>query len=113
MIKIYHNTRCGKSRCAIQLLEEKGATFEVIEYLKTVPTKAELTAIIGKLGIKPLDLIRKKEPIFLDNYKGKTLTDEQWIDAMLEHPILIERPIVVNGDKAVVARPAELLLGVI
>ena len=107
-IEIYYNPRCGKSRQAKAILEEKGVDFQVIEYLKETPTTKQLTELIAKLGIKPLELIRKGETIYKEQYKGKDLTDAEWIDAMVADPILIERPIVVNGDKAVVARPPEL-----
>lgn len=107
MITIYHNNRCGKSRSALSILQEKNIKFEVIEYLKDIPTMEDLTTIIKKLKIKPHDLIRTKEPIYIEKYKGKTLSDNEWLQAMHEHPILIERPIIINGNKAVVARPPE------
>lgn len=80
---------------------------EVVEYLKTPPAEDDLRHIIEKLGIKPIDLVRKGESVYKENYKGKTLTDEEWIAAMEAHPILIERPIVIKGDKAVIGRPPE------
>jgi arsenate reductase len=107
MITIYHNNRCTKSRCALDELEKSEKAFEVVYYLETPPNKSELAAIIQKLGIKPLELIRKGEKIFAENYKGKNLTDEEWIDVMIAYPILIERPIVISGDQAVIARPTE------
>ncbi|MGM9479504.1 arsenate reductase (glutaredoxin) [Pedobacter sp. GSP4] len=107
MITIYHNNRCTKSRCALEELEKSGKDFEVVYYLETPPNTTQLQEIIQKLGIKPIELIRKGEKVFTENYKGKTLTDEEWIDAMVEHPILIERPIVISGEKAVIARPTE------
>lgn len=107
MITIYHNNRCGKSRTALCILEEQGKPFKTVEYLKDVPSVEELKSIIKKLKIKPHDLIRTKEAVYVENYKGKTLSDDEWIQAMHEHPILIERPIVINGNKAVVARPPE------
>lgn len=107
MITIYHNTRCGKSRTALCILQEKNLDVKVVEYLKDVPSVEELTGIIKKLKIKPHDLIRTKEAIYIEKYKGKTLTDTEWIQAMHDNPILIERPIVINGNKAVVARPSE------
>ncbi|ARS39057.1 arsenate reductase (glutaredoxin) [Sphingobacteriaceae bacterium GW460-11-11-14-LB5] len=107
MITIYHNNRCTKSRCALAELENSGKAFEVIYYLETPPGKSELEEIIRKLGIKPLELIRKGEKVFTENYKGKTLTDEEWIDVMVAHPILIERPIIISGEQAVIARPTE------
>jgi len=107
MIKIYHNNRCTKSRCALEALEKSGKEFEVIYYLETPPNKKELQEIVQKLGIKPFELIRKGEKVFAENYKGKTLTDDEWVDAMIAHPILIERPIIISGDQAVIARPTE------
>lgn len=107
MIKIYHNNRCSKSRCALTALEESGQEFEVINYLQSTPTADELREIIEKLGIKPYDLIRKGESVYISEFKGKDLSDEEWIAAMVENPILIERPILVSGDKAVIARPTE------
>ncbi len=112
-MKIYHNPRCSKSRQTLQLIEEKGATVEVVKYLEDVPTKEELADIISKLGINPSQLIRKGEAIFKENFKGKDLTDDQWIEAMIAHPKLIERPIVVKGDKAVLGRPPENVLDLI
>jgi len=107
MIQIYHNNRCTKSRQVLQLLQESGAEFEVVYYLETPPNKSQLEELIAKLHIRPVELIRKTEKIFIENYKGKTLTDAECIKVMVEYPILIERPIVVSGDQAVVARPAE------
>ena len=107
MLTIYHNPRCSKSREGLALLELQDKPFTVIKYLNEPLTKKELTGIISKLGIKPLELVRQKEKIWTDTYKGNELTDDEVIDAMIAHPSLIERPIVVNGDKAVIARPAE------
>jgi len=112
-LKIYHNTRCSKSRDSFNLLIEKGIDFETIEYLKTPLSKAEITDLLVKLGMPAKDLIRKSEAIFKEQYKGKELTEEQWIDAMVEHPKLIERPIVVKGNKAVIGRPIELVVELI
>ena len=109
MIKIYHNTRCGKSRCALQILEERGQPYEVIEYLKTPLSADEIQDLLQKLGKKPLEIIRTKEQVFKENYQGKKLSDAEWIAAMVEYPILIERPIVVMGDKAWIAREEAVL----
>lgn len=105
MIKIYHNPRCSKSRQALQLVNERSEEVEVIEYLKNPPTVDELKVIVRKLNIRPQELIRKGESIFKTNFKGKELSDDQWIQAMVDQPILIERPIIVKGDKAVIGRP--------
>lgn len=113
MTKIYHNPRCTKSRQALALLEEKNEEIEIVEYLKTNPDKAELTSLIDMLGIAPLDLIRKGEDIFKENYKGKDLSDSEWIDAMVANPKLIERPIVVKNGKAVIGRPTEKVIEIL
>ena len=107
MIKIYHNPRCRKSREGLAFLQEKGHTFEEVRYLDTPFTKDELTVVVEKLGISPIELVRKTEAIWKENFKGKELSDAEIIEAMVENPKLIERPIVVHGNKAVVARPAE------
>ena len=107
MIQIYHNSRCSKSREYLNLLEHSGVEFEIIKYLETPPTFDELEALIGKLGINPIELIRKKEKLWLENFKNKVFTSKELIQIMVSNPILIERPIVVNGNKAVVARPIE------
>jgi arsenate reductase len=107
---IYHNPRCSKSRQTLQLLEEKGISPEVVLYLNDVPTKSDLKSILKKLNISSDQLIRKGEKDFKDNFKGKTLSEEEWIDAMIKFPKLIERPIVVNGDQAVIGRPPERVL---
>lgn len=107
---IFHNPRCRKSRDTLAILNDKRLEVEVIEYLKTPPTEVELRAVVKKLGIKPEELVRKGEAVYKENYKGKQLTDSDWIKAMVEHPILIERPIVIKGDKAVIGRPPENVL---
>lgn len=107
MIKIYHNNRCSKSRCALEVLENSGKDFEIIKYLEDMPTKKELQQLIKMLNIEPIDLVRKNEAIWKSEYKNKDLTNDAIIDAMLAHPKLIERPIVVNGDNAVICRPTE------
>jgi arsenate reductase len=104
---IYHNPRCSKSRETLALLEQSGATPQIIEYLKTPPTAAELKAIVAKLGIEPEQLVRKGEEIYKTHFAGKSLTAAQWIDAMAKHPVLIERPIVIKGTQAVLGRPPE------
>ncbi|WP_435262873.1 arsenate reductase (glutaredoxin) [Tenacibaculum sp. nBUS_03] len=107
MIKIYHNNRCSKSRLGLEILENSGKEFEVIKYLDTIPSKEELKEIIILLGISPIELVRKNEKIWKDSFKGKELTDNQIIEAMINNPKLIERPIVINGSKAIIGRPPE------
>ena len=107
MIKIYHNPRCSKSRQGLAVLEKSGKEFQTITYLKDQITKQELTSILVKLDIEPIDLIRKNEAIWKENYKGKPLSNSEIIDAMVQNPKLIERPIVLNNEKAVIGRPLE------
>jgi len=104
---IYHNPRCTKSRQTLALLQENEVEPKIVEYLATPPTAAELKSILTKLGMKPEQLVRKGEDVYRTNYAGRTLTDAQWIEAMVKHPILIERPIVVSGERAVLGRPPE------
>lgn len=104
-LKIYHNPRCMKSRETLALIEEKGVEVEIVEYLKEIPTAKELAVLINQLGIKPEQLVRKTEPVFKEQFKGKALSDKEWIDAMIANPKLIERPIVVKDNKAVLGRP--------
>jgi arsenate reductase len=112
-MEIYHNPRCSKSRNTLNIIKEKGKEVNIIEYLKTPPTKNELIAIIKKLGIPARDLVRKSEQDYKDHFKGKDLSDEEWIEAMVKYPKLIERPIVINGDKAVIGRPPEKVLEIL
>ncbi len=109
MIKIYHNPRCSKSRQGLALLEEAKVNFETIKYLDAPVTKTELEEVITYLGITPIQLVRKNEAIWKENFKGKELSDNKVIEAMVANPKLIERPIVINGDKAVIGRPVELI----
>jgi len=113
MIKIYHNPRCSKSRQGLAILEESGKAYEIVKYLENEVDVEQLKAIISKLGIKPIDLVRKNEAIWKSNYKGKSLSDKEIIDAMVTNPKLIERPIVVNENNAVVGRPPEIILNII
>jgi arsenate reductase len=106
-MKIYHNPRCRKSRETLALIEESGIEPEVIRYLDTPPSVEELAELVQLLGISPKDLIRKGEAIYKEQFKGKELSDREWLEAMVKHPKLIERPIVVEGGKAVLGRPPE------
>lgn len=106
-MKIYHNPRCTKSRQTLELIREAGIEPEIVEYLNDVPTEAELKELIQLLGIKPYDLLRRGEADFKENFKGKELSDDEWIAAMVKYPKLIERPIVVKQKKAVLGRPPE------
>jgi len=112
-MKIYHNTSCSKSNAALDLLQQNGITPEVVEYLHNTPTKEELTAILAMLNLKPLQLIRMNEQLFQEKFANMNLSDEEWIDVMLQYPILIERPIIVKDGKAVIGRPVEKVLNLL
>ena len=113
MIKIYHNPRCGKSREGLSILENSGKEYEIVRYLETIPDANELASIINSLGIKPLDLVRQKEKIWIDNFKNKELSNQEIIEIMVANPILIERPIVINGKNGVIGRPPENISSII
>jgi len=104
MITIYHNPRCQKSRTALQHIESLDTDVKIVEYLKNPPSVKELKEVLKLLQLKPVDLVRKKEPLFVSKYKDGSYSDTQWIKILVENPILIERPIVINGDKAIIAR---------
>ena len=106
-MKIYHNPRCTKSRETLKLVQDAGKEVEIIEYLVNPPSPAELKTILKMLNMKPLEIIRKGEDIFKQEFKGKNLSDEEWIEVMVQYPKLIERPIVVSNGKAVLGRPPE------
>jgi len=105
MISIYHNPKCSKSREGLSVLENSEKDFKKILYLEEKLTEKELVAILKKLEIPPIDLVRKKESIWKENYNGKKFSDQEIIKIMVENPKLIERPIVVNNDSAVIGRP--------
>jgi arsenate reductase (glutaredoxin) len=109
MIQVYHNPRCGKSRNCLAIIEEKGVQYEVIKYLENPPSYEQLVELLKKLNLKPLELVRQKEKIWIENYKNTKMTDEEIIQAMVSYPILIERPIVIKGDKAIIGREPEKL----
>ncbi|MCU7930417.1 MAG: arsenate reductase (glutaredoxin) [Candidatus Thiodiazotropha sp. (ex Codakia rugifera)] len=113
-IEIYHNPRCSKSRQTLQLLQENGIEPDVVEYLKTPPNKETLKHILDLLGLEPRDLMRKKENAYkeqqLDNPQ---LSRDQLIEAMIAHPKLIERPIVIKDGKAALGRPPEKVLDIL
>jgi arsenate reductase len=106
-ITIYHNPRCTKSRAALALLVERGIQPVIVEYLQTPPTAVELRAILHKLGLKPEQIVRKGEAIYKQNFAGVALDDDEWLEVLVKNPVLIERPIVVNGNRAAIGRPTE------
>lgn len=107
MITVYHNPRCKKSRAGLQYVTEKNMEFRVREYLKEPLTEVELTTLVMKLHIKPVELVRTQEEIFKKELKGLNMNDEEWIKVMVENPKLIHRPIVEGKYKAVVGDPPE------
>ena len=113
-VTIYHNPRCSKSRETLQLLKDKGIEPDVVEYLKDPPDAATLDALLRKLGIEPIELIRKKEAPYAElGLEQKQHDRKALIDAMVAHPVLIERPIVVKGKQARLGRPPEKVLEII
>ncbi len=110
---IFHNPRCRKSREALKLLQEKNENFKIVYYLDEPPTKKELKNILCLLDIKAFDLVRRGENIFKENFKGKDLSEEEWVNAMVQNPKLIERPIVIKNGKAAIGRPPERILDIL
>jgi polyphosphate kinase len=107
IMKIYHNPRCAKSREGLKYLEEKAYDIEIKKYLTDGITQEELKEIISKAGKKPFDFVRTQEKLYKEHYKDKKISDDEWIKILVENPKLLQRPIVVNGNKAVLANPPE------
>jgi len=106
-MKIYHNPRCSKSRQTLALIRERGIEPEVVEYLKTPLTEGELNDLLKKLEMKASDIVRKGEEVYKTEFKGKKLSEEEWVKVLVVNPKLIERPIVVSGNRAILGRPPE------
>jgi len=113
MIQVLHNPKCVKSREAIVLLEASGKPFEIVKYLEHPLNVEDLKKLIQKLGIAPIELVRQKETIWINQFKGKILSDIEIIEAIANHPILMERPIAILGEKAVIARPSENIMKIV
>ncbi|MCO6480623.1 MAG: arsenate reductase (glutaredoxin) [Phaeodactylibacter sp.] len=109
-MKIYHNPRCRKSRETLAILEDNGQKPEIVLYLEDTPSREELKEVLRMLDMKASELVRKGEKAYKENFKGKALTEEEWLDALIQYPKLIERPIVVKGNKAIIGRPPENVL---
>ena len=109
-ITIYHNNQCSKSREALGLLKEEGVDFEVVEYLKEELSSTSITDLLIKLGVSANDLMRKGEKDYIENVKGKELSEEKLVDLLVKFPKLIERPIVIKGNKAIIGRPPTLVV---
>lgn len=112
-IEIWHKTTCSTSRSALELLKKKKIKPGIFLYSETPPSESEIKSLLKKLGIKAEELVRKKEAIYKEKFEGKKMTEAQWIKALAKYPILIERPIVIKGNKAVVGRPVERILEII
>jgi arsenate reductase len=113
MITIYHNARCSKSRECLKILDEHTKDYKVVNYLQNPISEKELRHIISLLKIAPIELIRKKESIWTEEYKSETLSDDEVIAAVLKHPKLMERPIVIHGKKAMIGRPPLCVLEIL
>ncbi len=110
---IFYNSECSKCREARELLENNSCEIEIRDYLNNPPSPVELKELVALLGCKASDIVRKTETLFIENYLGKAIADEEWLNILSEHPILIERPIVVDGSKAIIGRPPSLVLQLI
>ena len=106
-MEIWHNPRCKKSRDTLHRLEEAGIEPTIRKYLETPPSERQLSQVMKMMNIKPTDLIRKQEKVFKENFKGKDFSDHEWITIMVNNPILIERPVVIDKNRAVIGRPPE------
>ena len=112
-IEVWHKTTCSKSCEVMNLLKKKKIRPDVFLYSEAAPSEEEIKSVLKKLGIKAEELIRKKEKIYKEKFEGKKMTEEKWIKAMAKYPILIERPIVIKGNKAVIGRPTEKILEIL
>jgi arsenate reductase (glutaredoxin) len=109
MLKVLHNPRCGKSRNCLAFLDEKETDYQIIKYLENPLSKAEIKQLLKKLKLKPIAIVRQKESIWVEHFQGKILSDDAIIETLTQYPILIERPIVINGDNAYIAREMDVL----
>lgn len=112
-VTIYHNGECSKCKETNELLQDKGYDIEYRFYLFEPPTEAELREVLDKLHMQPSQLLRRSEPLFAEKFEGKELSEEEWLKVILGNPVLLQRPIVINGDKAIIARPPEKVLDII
>ena len=107
MIEVYHNPRCGKSRNCLAFLENSNQEYKIIKYLNETPDAEELKSLLKKLNLNAIELVRQKEKTWIENFKNTTMTDDAIIQAMVANPILIERPIIIKGNKAIIARETD------
>jgi arsenate reductase (glutaredoxin) len=112
-ITIYHNGECSKCRGALEIMQEQGIVHNIRWYLAEPLSAEELNTLLKKLGMQPSQLVRKSEPLYKERYEGKAITEAEWLTLLAENPILIERPIVEKGEKALVARPPDRIYEII
>lgn len=108
MLKVLYNNTCSKSRGILEYLDENGVPFEIIDFIANPLSALEIRTVLKKLGIAAKDLIRKNEKLFKDNYLDKELTENEWVDVLVDHPSLIQRPILIKDSVAMIARPVEV-----
>jgi arsenate reductase (glutaredoxin) len=106
-ITILHNNRCSKSRCALKILQDHNIEIEIVDYIKNTPSPKEVKLILAKLGLKPSQIIRKGELLFKEKFSKFNFNEDEWLDILIENPNLIERPIIINGNKATIGRDTE------
>ncbi|MGM8363181.1 arsenate reductase (glutaredoxin) [Flavobacterium sp. ARAG 55.4] len=107
MIEVYHNPRCGKSRNCLAFLENTNQEYKIIKYLEETPDAEQIKDLLKKLHLKPVELVRQKEKVWIENFKNIKMTDKAIIQAMIDYPILIERPIIIRGNEAIIARETD------
>lgn len=112
-VTIWHKHTCSTSCEVLKAIKGRGVKPEIFEYLSTPPSEEELIDVLKKLGIEPEELIRKKEKIYKEKFEGKKMNADKWLKAMVKYPILIERPIIIKGNKAVIGRPTERIFEII
>jgi len=110
MVTIYHNPRCSKSRQGLKMIQDSNQEYRIVEYLKDTPTANELKAVLEKLQLQAEAIVRKGESVYKEQFKGRSYSDDEWIQILVENPILIERPIAILGDRAVIGRPPENIM---
>jgi arsenate reductase len=114
MIRLYYNASCSKCQTAIGLIDEYAREeVELVEYMNNTPTAGELRGIVQLLGISAIDLVRKKEPLFIEKFADRTYSEDEWLTIMSENPVLIERPILIKDNQAIIGRPPEKILDMI
>ncbi len=107
MVKVLHNNNCSKSRAILEYLDENGVPFEVIDFVQNPLSMLELRTVLKKLGMGVHEIIRKNDPLFVEQYSGKEMTDEEWMQVLIDNPQLMQRPILIKSSMAMIGRPIE------